>query len=553
MKFQTSSTRRGNSLRCSGLFIFISLILLHGFIPNSSLSAEKITSQKQELIVGQVSSNAGSLDPYFMSQMQDFPVAEMVFGALVKYAYDSPTLKFEPDLAKSWEVSRDGLRWKFHLRKGVKWHKGYGEVTSDDVVFSLRKAMNHSMVSPQYKKAIKNVSAQGKYIVNIDLNEPDPYFLRLVMNWGGGYVFCKRAIRDVLGEKAISSLKFRLAIDPKQIVGFGPFIYQELIPGQASILVANPEYFKGEPILKKVTIRYIPSFKTRDFAFRSGDVDMMPGARVLDWAKEILDLGFKINFNKPPSFYLLWMNQNVKPLEDLRVRRAIAHAINKDDIIAIMGGKTLGIRAAKNPLTTVAEGYTTEGVRQYEFNPQKARELLAQAGYSKGLRFSMFVSEREVYRRPMEIIQANLRKIGVELELKIIAHGDYHAKNRKGLNPFTILGQTLATGQMRLDQVYHSDAIATKPTGSRNYSMYGNPQIDAKIDEARVTMDSKKRKALYADIQRRLMEDLIAIPLLEGPYPIAKAPYVDLGYNHAFTLTYFYHITEKARLLQRKP
>jgi len=373
------------------------------------------------------------------------------------------------------------------------------------------------------------------------------------MNWGGGYVLCKRAIRDVLGEKAVSSLEFRLATDPKQIVGFGPFVYQEYILGQASILVANPQYFKGEPILKKVTIRYIPSFKTRDFALRSGDVDMTPGARLLDWANEVRNLGFKIAFNNPPSFYLLWMNQNVKPLDDLRVRRAIAHAINKDDIAAIMGGKALGVRTAKGPLTTVAEGYTTEGVMQYELNPQKARELLAQAGYSKGLRFSMFVSEREVYRRPMEVIQANLRKIGIELELKIIAHGDYHAKNRKGLNPFTILGQTLPTGQMRLDQVYHSDAIATKPTGARNYSMYGNPQIDAKIDEARVTMDSKKRKALYADIQRMLMEDLIAVPILEGPFPLVRAPYVDLGYDHGFGLTYFFHITEKARLLQRKP
>jgi len=154
MKYQGFSIRRRNSLRCSGLFIFISLILLHGLIPSSSLSAEKISSQKQELVVGQVSSDAGTLDPYFMGQMQGYPVVNMVFGALAKYVYGSRSLKFEPYLAKSWDISKDGLHWKFHLREGVKWHKGYGEVTSEDVVFSIRKAMNHSQFSPQYKKAI---------------------------------------------------------------------------------------------------------------------------------------------------------------------------------------------------------------------------------------------------------------------------------------------------------------------------------------------------------------------------------------------------------------
>lgn len=318
--------------------MFILLFIFGGALWSTLIAAE-LPYEKQELVIGEVSGDIGTIDPFFITQMNDFPVAEMVFSGLVKYSYDKPMLEFEPDLAKSWETSKDGKLWKFYLREGVQWHKGYGEVTSEDVVFSLKKAMNHSMYSPQYKKSINNITSSGKYIVEIELNTPDPYFLALVMNWGGGFVFCKKAIGDVLGEKAVSSLQFRLSTDPKQVVGSGPFIFQEHIPGQASILVANTKYFRGSPKLKKVTVRYIPSFKTLDFALRSGDVDIAPGARISEWANEMRNLGFVLDFNLPVSFYPLWMNQNVKPLGDIRVRRAIAHAINKGEIVEIMGGR----------------------------------------------------------------------------------------------------------------------------------------------------------------------------------------------------------------------
>jgi len=238
----------------------------------SALAGLTPVQAKETLTFAGGGKDAGQLDPHVSTKTQDKLLFAMIFNGLVRFKPGTmDPAQIEPDLAKSWESSPDGLVWTFHLRQGVQCHGDYGELTAEDVAFSLNRAGDPSVsaVSSDYE-SFKSVEAVDTYTVRITLKNPVPSLLGLVANYHGGNVVCKAAV-EKLGNDG-----FKL-----HPVGTGPFAFVEYKANQYVRLSANEDYFRGQPKLDELLYRYVPSDSSRELAVIGGQVppiDRMPPA-----------------------------------------------------------------------------------------------------------------------------------------------------------------------------------------------------------------------------------------------------------------------------------
>ena len=499
--------------------------------------AQKPLADKQVLRVGLEAVDVPSLDPHFITTSPQFPITKDIFNSLVRFKAGRVGIEeIEPDLAESWTVSQDGLVWTFKLRKGVKWHKGFGELTSEDVKFSLDRVRNPETGTPWTARftGVTKIETPDKYTVRSTLKTPDPFFLSWLGDDQSGFIISKEAFQ-------------RLKADFKnQPGGTGPFVFQEYRPKERVVVVRNDEYFRGKPTLERVEFLFMPNFSTKELALRKGDIHMMRGKREQVWVERIRKEGIIVDSVEVSSTSLLHFNMTQKPLDDLRVRKAIAHAINKAELLTYAGKAVSEVQVS--PLPHTQFGGVREGIAQYDYDPKRAKELLAEAGYPNGFAISTMVTEREDYRTHMEVIQEQLRRVGIKLDLKVVDHSTYHTRSREDANPLVLyLTAPYPAADVLLTQFFHSKAIVGTPTGVTNFSHYN--KIDDIIDKSRVEMNPEKQKALYVEAQRRIMEDLPAYPTLLRKIVLARVPYVDLGYDMQSTVMYHY-IHETVKILK---
>ncbi len=214
-----------------------------------ALAGTAQAAPKTTVSVSIFAQDIGTLDPDFAAGTQDRVPVAWIFNALTRFkpgTIDPKTL--EPDLAQSWEESPDGKVWTFHLRHGVQFHGGYGEMTADDVVFSYTKAANAatSAFAADYAQ-FQSVEAVDPYTVKITLKQPVPSLLGLVANYSGGFILSKKAYAE-RGDG------FKRAP-----IGTGPFMFKSVAPSQSLELVANDAYFRGKPKITAISYRFMPS------------------------------------------------------------------------------------------------------------------------------------------------------------------------------------------------------------------------------------------------------------------------------------------------------
>ena len=479
----------------------------------------------QEKVVREAlkASDIRSLDPHYGTTTIDYACIDPMFNALVRFKpADINPERIEPDLAERWERSKDGLVWTFYLRKGVKFHKGYGELTSEDVKFSIEKAANKatSGFAADYA-ALSKVEALDKYTVRLTFKNPIPSVLGILANYHGGYIVSKKAVEEK-GDK----FKF----DP---IGTGPFMLKDYVPKEKVVEVRHPDFFRGKPKLDQVEFWFMPDASSREMAFRKGEIDIVEGEREQSWVKKMRDIpGTAIEIFGPGERLVLDMNMTKKPLDDIRVRRAIFHAINIKELMAFLGPDVTQQLVSVVPMDYLGG---TDKVPTYEFSSEKAKKLLAEAGYPKGLELSMVITEMSDYRRPMEQVQEQLRRVGINLKMDVITHTAYHEQIRKDVNPLVLyVAARFPTADPILTQFYYSKSIVGTPTAITNFSHYN--KIDDLIDKARVEIDLKKQKELWAEAQKKISEDAAALPLCITKFVFSRKTYVDLGYELRSTL-----------------
>ncbi|MBD3848300.1 polyamine ABC transporter substrate-binding protein [Bosea sp. SSUT16] len=481
--------------------------------------------------------NVSTLDAHRASSTSDKTVIGWMYNGLVRFKPGSADPKdIEPDLAERWEQSPDGKVWTFHLRQGVKFHGDWGTLSADDVVYSLQRSADpkRSTFSSDFA-AIEKVEKLDDLTVRVTLKYTDVNFLGRVTNYHGGNIVSRKAAEE-LGDK--------FGTNP---VGTGPFTYVEQVTQQYVKLAANPNYFRGKPKIDSIVIRAIPSDSARELAFTSGEVDLIYAKREQRWVDSARKrAGFNVEIFRPGEYRLLHLNQSQPPLDDIRVRRAIAAAVNVDDLVRYVG-KDVGPKGC----SIVPPGYLGEDCSvRYDFNLAKAKELLAEAGHKDGVTIKAIVSNISAQQPIMEIIQAQLAKAGIKLEMQVVDHATYQSQTRKDLSGLVFYGAArFPIADTYLSEFFHSRATVGTPTAATNFSHC--KVADKEIEQARTAPDADTQKALWKEAQRKIMEDVCAIPLFELRQVWARSDRLDLGYELKGAMNLAPPITEATTLKPR--
>lgn len=489
----------------------------------------------QTLRVGLPASDVGSLDPHRATATQDKGAVGWAFSGLVRFPPGSADpAALEPDLAERWTRSDDGLTWTFSLRDGAQFHQNFGTVTADDVVYSLRRAADpqRSSFAPDYRD-VASIEAIDARTVRVVLKQPVPAPLGLFANYHGGNITSRRA-----AEQAGEGFRTRP-------VGTGPFAFDRVEAGQAVHLVAHPGYFRGAPKLRGITGRYILSDSTRELAFTAGELDLMSGRREQRWVERMRQArGAVVEVFEPGEFRTLLLNTRKAPLDDVRVRRAVAHAVNVDLIVRFVGADV-----ARRGVSPVPPGYLggITDVTTFAPDPARARALLTEAGHANGVSIPAVVSNISSQLPIMEQVQALLRRAGITLEMEIVDHATYHQRIRQDLSGMTFYGAArFPIADSYLTQFYHSMSAPGRPTMSLNFAHCA--AADAEIDAARAETDPARQMALWATAQKKISDAVCSIPLYDLLQVWVRTEKLDLGYRLTGNLTLAPPITEATAL-----
>ncbi len=519
-------------------FIFGALAIILAFLVFVSVSYTKEALEQpaygDALIVGSIG-EPSILIPMLAGDSASHEVAGLIFNGLVKYDTD---LSLIGDLAESWDISDDGLTITFHLRKGVKWTDGV-EFTANDVMFGYKTIIDPKTPTA-YKEdflQVKKAEVLDKYTFRVTYKKP---FAPALSSWGNLPILPEHLLKG----KDITKVDFG-----RNPIGMGPFIFEKWEPGQRIVLKANPDYFEGRPYIDYYIYRIIPDQATMFMELRAGGVDLM-GLTPIQYRRQTNTEFFKKNFQKfrYPVFAYTYLGFNLKHpfFKDIRVRKAIAYAIDKKEIIDVV---LFGLGSvATGPYVPNTWPYNPN-VKRYEYNPAKARQLLQEAGWrdtdgdgwldKDGKRFEFTIITNmgnSLRERTATIIQWRLKQIGIKVNIRLIEWSAF-------INEFidkrrfeaVILGWSIGFDPDQYD-IWHSSKTGEKEF---NFISYKNPEVDRLLEEGRRTFDIEKRKKAYYRIQEILAEEVPyvflyvpdALPIVHKRFKGIKPTPIGISYN----------------------
>ncbi|MBI4843360.1 MAG: peptide-binding protein [Nitrospirae bacterium] len=475
------------------------------------------------------------LVPMLAGDSASHSVAGMIFNGLVKYDTD---LSVTGDLAESWDISPDGLVITFHLRKGVKWFDG-ADFTADDVMFGYKTIIDEKTPTA-YKEdflQVKKAEVLDSHTFRVSYEKP---FAPALTSWGNLVVLPKHLLEG----KDITKTGFG-----RNPVGMGQYRLEKWTPGQDLKLVSNRDYFEGRPYIDSYVYRIIPDPATLFLELQAGGVDMM-GLTPVQYTKQTDTGFFRENFRKfrYPVFSYTYMGFNLKsPLfKDVRVRKAIAHAINKEELVDTV---LLGIgKPATGPYVPDTWPYNPV-VPKYEYSKEKASNLLRESGWSdsnkdgiiekEGVPFEFTILTNMGNQQRMNaatIIQQRLKEIGIKAEIRAVEWSTF-------INEFidkrrfqaVILGWSIGVDPDQYD-IWHSSKIGEKEF---NFVSYNSPEVDALLEKGRRTFDIGERKKAYYRIQEILAEEVPyiflyvpdAMPIVHSRFKGIKPTPIGISYN----------------------
>jgi peptide/nickel transport system substrate-binding protein len=468
------------------------------------------TPAKDTLVYGR-GGDSVSLDPISTTEGETFKVTENIFETLVSFGEQDTTIN--PGLAESWTVTDDGLNYEFKLRQGVKFHDGT-DFNADAVVFNFNRWMNgdeeqfpYYTMFGGYKAdeghVIQEVTAVDANTVKFVLKRPQAPFLKnLAMS---PFAISSPAAVEQHGEA--------YRANP---VGTGPFKFVEWKENDTITLEKNTEYWQeGLPKLNKVIFRVIPENTARLNALVNGEIDVMDGLNNSDEATVLANEDLQVIERPSMNVGYIGLTTTRKPFDNKLVRQAINHAIDKQSIIdAFYGGKA---QPAVNPMPPAISGYN-DAIEPYSYDLEKAKALLAEAGYADG--FTMDLWAMPVARPYMpeamkvaEVIQASLAEIGVTANIQSVDWATYLDQAKNGEYDAFMLGWTGDNGDADnfLYTLLDKDSI-----GSNNSAMYSSDELHEILIQAQTEVDEDVRNELYKKAQEIIHEDAPWVPLVHS-------------------------------------
>ena len=443
-----------------------------------------------EILTVALEAPPASLDPRIGTDAASGRLSELMFNSLVRKGTGATIV---PDLAHDWDTP-DPLTYIFHLREGIRFHDGR-PLTSADVVYtfdSVRDGTVQTAKAGTYR-LVRSVEALDRLTVRFRLDEP---FAPFLWNLTAGAI-------GIVPEG--SGAEFS-----ENPVGTGPFAISSYVPDGEILLEANPEYFRAAPRVNAVRFKIVPEAIVRALELRKGSVDLALNALPPDVVEALRDdATLAVEQAEGTNYQYLAFNLEEAVFEDVRVRRAIAHAIDRDEIVRhLWRGQA---RLADSVLPPGNWAYADD-VARYPYDPERARDLLREAGYS-GLSVTYRTSTDETGRLVASVLQHQLAEVGIDMEIRSNEFATFYADVIAG--NFQMYSLRWIGGNNDPDIfnfIFHSEAI---PPGGANRGHYRNSDVDAWIEAARRESDTEARRDHYRNVQRAVSEDL---------------PYVNLWY-----------------------
>jgi peptide/nickel transport system substrate-binding protein len=496
-------------------------------------------------------SEMGSLDPHMAAGSQDRALADMVFNGLLRYRPGQAPM-IEPDLAEripGFEMVGGRQVWTVHLRKGVWFHAGPQtpayELTAEDVVFSLRKSARRESCAYAGEYEEMQVEAVDRYTVRIILAKPvsSILFLPKLTNYAGGFIVSRRAL-ETMGDDHFK----------RHPVGTGPFAFDHYTAGEALVLTAHDRYFRGRPMLDGVEFHFIPAVEQREAALLAGELDVIMGSGRKGWLEKMAaQEGVLVDTHGVGEVATIYFNTVHEPLNDVRVRKAIAHALNRRGFLETTSRQFVGPVYSPVPSGFLPGGLSGDDAERLHLDyPQdvaKAKQLLADAGFPDGFTLDLVSSEKRLYRTYYGEMRRQLLQIGIDCRIAVESHSSMHALIRRQPQPIVVYVAWRPNADAYLSRFFHSDAIVVsgaKP--DTNFSHYD--KVDGLIEAARVEIDPQRQTQLWEQAQIRILDEMVAYPIMYTKQCYARSSRVDYGHRLESTMALYPQFTEKTRLIR---
>ncbi|MDI7249419.1 MAG: ABC transporter substrate-binding protein [Bacillota bacterium] len=454
------------------------------------------------LVIG-IGADATLLDPISVMNNESGFVMSCIYDRLVHYK--PGTTEVVPGLAEKWDVSPDGKVYTFYLRKGVKFHDGT-PFDAQAYVKELDRILNPD--NPHYYKKqagihsfaegtfglIEKYEATDQYTVRLTLKEPfAPFLANLGMVWSG-----------VVSPAAVEKYGFGVSKHP---VGTGPFVFKEWVPNDHITLEANKDYWGGRPYLDKIVFRIIPENSVRLLKLQSNEIQLVADVNPEDVPRIKQDANLTLYEQPGLTINGVRLPCTVPPFTDKRVRQALNYALDKEEL-----NRTLyqGLAVTmKSPLPPVNWGYN-DALQGYPYDPEKAKALLAEAGYPQGFETTLLTypnprGYNPVGPRLAVAVQEALAKIGVKARIEQLEWGSFLQTARSGKYRGMALGGWSGDNGDPDNFLYELFSSFTIPVG--NTAQYTNKDLDEILVKARQTTDPKQREELYRQAQAVIMDD----------------------------------------------
>jgi peptide/nickel transport system substrate-binding protein len=401
--------------------------------------------------------------------------------------------KLVPWLAERWHTA-DNLNYTFFLKPGVRFHNGR-PFTAEDVKYVLDRARNPETKHPHVKhyEGITAIHVKDERTVTISLGKPNAMFLYTLARQGS----------VMYPKEAVDQLK-------TQPVGTGPFTLARWDRGDRIVVRRNPDYHvKGLPKLEQVTFRFIADQNAALAALQAGDVDVVAGTALGPESVEVVRRSphLQVIVGETTNDVILALNNSRKPYSDLRVRRALTHAINKDEVLkgAMFGmGRLLGTNIdTLNP-------YFVDKSKAVPHDPQRARQLLTEAGYPNGFDAVLRVTPQYPYTiRTGEVIVGQLARVGVRVRLEQIEWAQW-------------LRRVYSDADYDMTIIGHAEGWdAGNYANPKYYFRYDSPRFQEVFQKSETTLDDAKRRGLYQTLQDIMVEEAPVVWLYEYPMLVA--------------------------------
>lgn len=450
---------------------------------NGETPAPEPTTEETLIVVQ--GADAVSLDPHATNDQPSSRVMAQIYERLIVQNED---MELEPGLAESWEAI-DELTTEFNLRQGVLFHNGE-ELKASDVEFTLRRALESTFIG-HIVGAIdpEGIEVVDDYTIRISTTEPFAPILAHLAHTAS----------SILNETAVTEGGEDYGQSP---VGTGPFMFDNWVTGDRVELVRFEDYHGTNALVPRVVIRNVPENTNRAIEVETGGAHIAYDIAPIDVSR--IEGDDSLQMIRTPNFATTYVGFNAEkaPFDDVRVRQAINYAVNMDPIVeAVYRGAGSPSRGPLGPNVWASN----QDLEPYGFDLDRARELMAEAGYADGFSTTIWTNENQQRIDIAEILQNQLREINITAESQVIEWGAYLEGTAAGEHDMFILGWVTVTGDpdYGLYALFHG----SQHGAAGNRTFYTNPRVDELLDIGRVSVDEQTRYDAYMEAQELIRED----------------------------------------------